>query len=195
MTPKHLAVALAAALGTAGLAACDRGGDGTPDAMDQTGEVRTDDVQPREAYRDPTAPGQAGEPGAEQNPLAGADGTVSEDQLGGMQLEEVEFGALDEDGTGFITQEEAENLPLLAENFERYDTSGDGRLDESEFAVFLQDLQDAAGQEDAGDPPPGGAGTTPGHTGIPPDRRVDGVEPEAMEPGQGGATGPEDRGF
>ncbi|QKT04817.1 hypothetical protein HUS23_13850 [Ectothiorhodospiraceae bacterium 2226] len=187
-TLKRLVLAMATAVAVGGLAACDRGDEGTPDPLDQTGEVEPYDVQPREAHEQPVDPEQAGEPAA--NGMAQEQGAEG-DMLGGMQPEEIEFGALDQDGDGYIDREEARALPILEQNFDRYDTSQEGRIDESEFAVFLEELQ---GQMDEA-PVPGGAGTTPGHTGIPPDRRIDGVEPEAMEPGEGESTSPTDRGL
>lgn len=50
-------------------------------------------------------------------------------------LEGVEFGSLDSDGDGVIGEDEATEMPPLAEAFERVDTDADGLISGQEFAA------------------------------------------------------------
>jgi hypothetical protein len=51
------------------------------------------------------------------------------------------FEELDVANEGFITREEAEEFPPLAENFERYDRDGDGVIDQAEFSQFVAEVE------------------------------------------------------
>lgn len=53
----------------------------------------------------------------------------------------ISFEDLDSDGDGYISKEEAADHPEVIENWQRYDTDRDGRLDEAEFSAFESDTQ------------------------------------------------------
>lgn len=53
----------------------------------------------------------------------------------------IRFEDLDEDGDGHISQQEAAGHPQLTERWSRYDTDGNGRLDEAEFSAFEVESQ------------------------------------------------------
>ena len=59
--------------------------------------------------------------------------------LGAIVLSSVAFAdmkTLDADGSGTISQEEAQANPAVAEQFTVLDANGDGQVDEAEFAAF-----------------------------------------------------------
>ena len=46
---------------------------------------------------------------------------------------EAEFNSADANGDGYISADEARRFPMLAKNFKRVDTDGDGRISQREF--------------------------------------------------------------
>ncbi len=52
------------------------------------------------------------------------------------------YSGFDEDGDGVISQQEAQDSPSLAENFERIDTNGSGGIDKKEYQAATMHVAD-----------------------------------------------------
>lgn len=66
------------------------------------------------------------------------------------------FSQLDQDGTGFITQQEAASVSDL--NFMSADTDGDGRLSRSEYEAAMRGAPSTGGEGGSPVGPSGGSG-------------------------------------
>ena len=62
-----------------------------------------------------------------------AEEAVAEPQHRFRRETEAEFSSADANGDGYISADEARRFPLLAKNFQRFDTDGDGRISQREF--------------------------------------------------------------
>lgn len=57
------------------------------------------------------------------------------------------YSDLDRDGDGVISQQEAQSLPALSNNFERIDTNASGGIDESEYKAAAMHIADLSFDE------------------------------------------------
>ncbi len=57
------------------------------------------------------------------------------------------YSELDGDGDGVISQQEAQSLPVLADNFERIDTNNSGGIDENEYEAASMRVADLRFEE------------------------------------------------
>jgi hypothetical protein len=171
----RLIFALLVAMSLAALAACERPAEEDPmverDAPPPDSPPAVGDAPPPDAPPPPVA--DAPPPDA---PPAVADAPPPMDAPPTDVAEIPQFNDLDQANEGFITMEEAEAFPPLAEHFDQYDRNNDGVIDEAEFAQFQTDLETGVGP--MGEPgmmdDPGAPGAAPmdGQTdpGAPPAR-------------------------
>lgn len=122
---------------------------------------------------------EAQEPGMEEEGTAMEEQQAEAPATAPETAQVASFSSLDQDGDGAITQEEAQGLPQLVENFTQVDRNQDGRVDEAEFAQFETQLETGTMPQPGAMPEPAPGGQT-------------GAEQPGAQPGEAPETPPQE---